>query len=137
MPTCLVHNCETSQRFYYFHLLSPLFCDQFPLIPISDIVNVVVVVSIIVFQILLDGLLRLSCRKMLKDRSLKVEGRGKYNGSTGRESVSEEDLFIAFLRSRTTLILWGLSEKMFQECHLVEVRPMMKVEGSSLQNRFG
>ena len=25
VPTCLVHNCETSQRFYYFHLLSPLF----------------------------------------------------------------------------------------------------------------
>ena len=35
VPTCLVHNCETSQRFYYFHLLSPLSCDQFPLIPIN------------------------------------------------------------------------------------------------------
>ena len=33
--TCLVHNCEISWRFYYFYLLSPLFCDQFPLIPIS------------------------------------------------------------------------------------------------------
>jgi len=35
VPTCLVHNCKTPQRFYYFHLLLPLYCDQFPLIPIN------------------------------------------------------------------------------------------------------
>ena len=35
VPTCLVYNCEIFQRFFYFHLLSPLSCDQFPLIPIS------------------------------------------------------------------------------------------------------
>jgi len=46
---------------------------------------------------------------------LRVGNGGDYNGMTGWESVSEEDLFIAFLRSGTTLILWGLSEKMFQE----------------------
>ena len=31
------------------------------------------------------------------------------------ESISEENLFIVFSRSRMTLILWGLGEKMFQE----------------------
>jgi len=36
VPTCLVHNCETSQRFFYFYLLSPLFVIKFPLIPISS-----------------------------------------------------------------------------------------------------
>jgi len=28
VPTCLVHNCETSQKSLYFHLLSPLSQDQ-------------------------------------------------------------------------------------------------------------
>ena len=28
MPTCLVHNCETSWELLYFHLLSPLSRDQ-------------------------------------------------------------------------------------------------------------
>jgi len=37
VPTCLVHNCETSWRFYYFHSSSSLYCDQFPLISISTI----------------------------------------------------------------------------------------------------
>ena len=37
------------------------------------------------------------------------------NGVTGWESISKEDSFIALSRSGTTLILWGLSEKMFQE----------------------
>jgi len=33
VPTCLVHNCETSQRLLYFHLLSPLSRDQIPFDP--------------------------------------------------------------------------------------------------------
>ena len=33
MPTCLVHNCETSQRLLYSHLLSPLSQDQIPFDP--------------------------------------------------------------------------------------------------------
>jgi len=31
VPTCLVHNCETSRRLLYFHLLSPLSQDQISL----------------------------------------------------------------------------------------------------------
>jgi len=30
VPTCLVHNCETSRRLFYFHLLSLLSRDQIP-----------------------------------------------------------------------------------------------------------
>jgi len=30
VPTCLVHNCETSRGLLDFHLLSPLFQDQIP-----------------------------------------------------------------------------------------------------------
>ena len=52
---------------------------------------------------------------MSKDGSLRIGRGGECNGMAGWKSVSEEDLFIAFLRSGTTLILWGLSEKMFQE----------------------
>jgi len=52
---------------------------------------------------------------MLKDGSLRCGSRGECNGVTGWESISEEGLFIAFSRSGITLILWGLSEKMFQE----------------------
>jgi len=33
VPTCLVHNCKTSQELLYFHLLSLLFRDQIPLDP--------------------------------------------------------------------------------------------------------
>ena len=33
VPTCLVHNCETSQRLFYSHLLSPLSQDQIPFDP--------------------------------------------------------------------------------------------------------
>ena len=33
MPTCLVHNCETSRRLFYSHLLSPLSQDQIPFDP--------------------------------------------------------------------------------------------------------
>ena len=33
MPTCLVHNCETSQGLVDFYLLSPLFQDQIPFDP--------------------------------------------------------------------------------------------------------
>ena len=33
MPTCLVHNCETSRGLLDFHLLSPLFQDQIPFDP--------------------------------------------------------------------------------------------------------
>ena len=33
MPTCLVHNCETSRRLSYSHLLSPLSQDQIPFDP--------------------------------------------------------------------------------------------------------
>jgi len=33
VPTCLVHNCEISQRSLYFHLLSLLSCDQIPFDP--------------------------------------------------------------------------------------------------------
>ena len=52
---------------------------------------------------------------MSKDESLRCGSGGERNGITGWESISKEGLFIAFSRSRTTLILWGLSEKMFQE----------------------
>ena len=52
---------------------------------------------------------------MSKDGSLRCGSRGERNGVTGWESISKEDLFIAFSRSETTLILWGLGEKMFQE----------------------
>ena len=33
VPTCLVHNCETSWRLFYPHLLSPLSQDQIPFDP--------------------------------------------------------------------------------------------------------
>jgi len=33
VPTCLVHNCETSRGLVYFHLLSPLSQDQIPFDP--------------------------------------------------------------------------------------------------------
>ena len=33
VPTCLVHNCETSRRLFYPHLLSPLSQDQIPFDP--------------------------------------------------------------------------------------------------------
>jgi len=33
VPTCLVHNCETSRRLFYSHLLSPLSQDQIPFDP--------------------------------------------------------------------------------------------------------
>jgi len=33
VPTCLVHNCETSRGLLDFHLLSPLFQDQIPFDP--------------------------------------------------------------------------------------------------------
>jgi len=33
VPTCLVHNCETSRRLSYSHLLSPLSQDQIPFDP--------------------------------------------------------------------------------------------------------
>jgi len=33
VPTCLVHNCETSQGLLDFHLLSSLFWDQIPFDP--------------------------------------------------------------------------------------------------------
>ena len=52
---------------------------------------------------------------MSKDGSLRCGSGGECNGVTGWESISEEGLFIAFSRSGITLILWGLSEKMFQE----------------------
>jgi len=52
---------------------------------------------------------------MSKDGSLRYGSKGECNGVAGWESISEEDLFITFLRSGTMLILWGLSEKMFQE----------------------
>ena len=52
---------------------------------------------------------------MLKDRSLRCGGGGECNGVTGWESISKEDLFIVFSRSRMMLILWGLGEKMFQK----------------------
>jgi len=82
---------------------------------LGNIVNVVIVVSVVVFPVLLYILSRFSCRKMSKNRSLRVRSGGECNGVTGWESISKEDLFIAFLRSRIMLILWGLSEKMFQE----------------------
>jgi len=47
VSTCLVHNCETSWRFYYFHLLLPLFCDQFPLIPISAWVTLKLIINML------------------------------------------------------------------------------------------
>jgi len=37
VPNCLMHNCKTSWRSFYFYLLSPLFSDQFPLIPIISL----------------------------------------------------------------------------------------------------
>jgi len=52
---------------------------------------------------------------MSKDGSLRCGSKRKCNGVTGWESISKKDLFIVFLRSGTMLILWGLSEKMFQE----------------------
>ena len=52
---------------------------------------------------------------MSKDGSLRCGSGGECNGVTGWESIPKEDLFIVFSRSGTTLILWGLSEKMFQE----------------------
>jgi len=80
---------------------------------LGDIVDVVIIVSVIIFPVLLYVSLRLSCRKILKDRSLRVRTGGEHNGMTSWKSISEEDLFIAFLRSRTMLILWGLGKKMF------------------------
>ena len=52
---------------------------------------------------------------MSKDGSLRCRSGGERNSVTGWESISKEDLFIVLSRSRTTLILWGLGEKMFQE----------------------
>ena len=52
---------------------------------------------------------------MSKNGSLRCGSGEECNGVTGWESISKEDLFIAFSRSGTTLILWGLGEKMFQE----------------------
>jgi len=52
---------------------------------------------------------------MSKNGSLRCGSGGEHNGVTGWESISKEDLFIAFSRSGMTLILWDLSEKMFQE----------------------
>jgi len=49
----------------------------------GDIVNVVIVVSIVIFPISLAALLRLSHRKMSKNRSLRIRGRGECNGVTG------------------------------------------------------
>jgi len=65
----------------------------------GDIVNVVVVVSVVVFPVLLSILLRSSCRKMSKNRSLRVGSREEHNGVTGWKYISEEDLFIASSRS--------------------------------------
>ena len=81
----------------------------------GNIVNVIIVVFVIIFPISLAALLRLSHRKMSKDGFLRIRGKGECNGVTGWKSFSEEDLFIAFSRSRTMLILWGLGKKMFQE----------------------
>ena len=36
VPTCLVHNCEASQRLFCSHLLSPLSQDQIPFDPPSS-----------------------------------------------------------------------------------------------------
>jgi len=52
---------------------------------------------------------------MSKNGSLRVGSGGERNGVTSWKSISEEDLFIASSRSGTTLILWDLGEKMFQE----------------------
>ena len=41
---------------------------------------------------------------MSKDGSLRYESEGECNGVAGWESISEEDLFITFLRSGTMLI---------------------------------
>ena len=38
VPTCLVHNCETSRRLFYSHLLSLLSQDQIPFDPHQRIV---------------------------------------------------------------------------------------------------
>jgi len=38
VPTCLVHNCETSRRIFYSHLLSLLSQDQIPFDPHKRIV---------------------------------------------------------------------------------------------------
>ena len=81
----------------------------------GDIVDVIVVVSVVIFPVSLDKLSGSFCRKMSKDGSLRCGSGKEYNGVTGWESISKENLFIAFSRSRTTLILWGLGEKMFQE----------------------
>jgi len=71
----------------------------------GNVIEVVIVVSVVVFPISLYVLSRSSYRKMSKDGSLRVGSRGECNGVTGWKSISEEDLFIASLRSRTTLIL--------------------------------
>ena len=81
----------------------------------GDIVNVIIVVSVIIFLVSLDVLSRSSHRKMSKDGSLRYGSKGKRNGMASWKSISKEDLFIAFSRSGMTLILWGLGEKMFQE----------------------
>ena len=81
----------------------------------GDIVDVIVVVSVVIFPVSLDKLSGLFCRKMSKDGSLRCGSGKECNGVTGWESIFKEDLFIASSRSRMTLILWGLGEKMFQE----------------------
>ena len=42
---------------------------------------------------------------MSKDGSLRYGSKGECNGVAGWESISEEDLFITFLRSGMMLIL--------------------------------
>jgi len=81
----------------------------------GDVIDVIIVVSVVVFPISLYVLSRSFCRKISKDGSLRVGSRGECNSVTGWKSISEENLFIAFSRSGITLILWGLGEKMFQE----------------------
>jgi len=81
----------------------------------GDIVDVIIVIFVIVFPILLYVLSRSSHRKISKDGSLRVGSGGERNGVTSWKSISEENLFIVSSRSGMTLILWGLSEKMFQE----------------------
>jgi len=81
----------------------------------GDVVDVIIIVFVVVFPILLNVSSRSSRKKISKDGSLRVGRGGECNGMTGWKSISKEDLFIAFSRSGTTLILWGLSEKMFQE----------------------
>jgi len=70
----------------------------------GNIVDVVIVVSIVIFPVLSGDVLKLSYRKILKDRSLRVGIGEECNGITSWKSVSEEDSFITFSRSGTMLI---------------------------------